>query len=49
MHDVMIYYKKNMQFMRSNAYTNDCKFMFVLSNGKSKTFNRLMDKITEEK
>ena len=43
-HDVMIYRKKNTPFMRSNAYTNCYEFMFVLSKGKPKTFNPLMQK-----
>ena len=44
MHDVMIYQKKNTPFMRSNAYTNAYEFMFVLSKGKPKVFNPLMEK-----
>lgn len=44
MHDIMIYQKKNTPFMRSNAYTNCFEFMFILSKGKPKTFNPLMEK-----
>ena len=44
MHDVMIYQKKNTPFMRRNAYTNAYEFMFVLSKGKPKVFNPLMEK-----
>ncbi len=43
-HDVMIYRKKNTPFMRKNAYTNCYEFMFVLSKGKPKTFNPIMEK-----
>ena len=43
-HDIMIYKKKNTPFMRTNAYTNCFEFMFVLSKGKPKTFNPLMEK-----
>lgn len=43
-HDVMIYRKKNTPFMRSTAYTNCYEFMFILSKGKPKTFNPLMEK-----
>jgi site-specific DNA-methyltransferase (adenine-specific) len=39
----MIYAKKNTPFMRSNAYTNAYEYMFVLSKGKPKTFNPLME------
>ncbi len=42
-HDVMIYQKKNTPFMRSNGYTNCYELMIVFSNGKPKTFNRLME------
>lgn len=49
MHDIMIYRKKNTPFMRSNACTNCYEFVFVLSKGKPKTFNPLMDKIAGEK
>lgn len=44
MHDVMIYRKKNTPFMRSGAYTNCYEFMFVLSKGRPKTFNPIMEK-----
>lgn len=44
MHDVMIYQKKNTPFMRNNAYTNCFEFMFILSKGKPKTFNPIMEK-----
>lgn len=42
-HDVMIYAKKNTPFMRSNAYTNAYEYMLILSKGKPKTFNPLME------
>jgi hypothetical protein len=44
MHDIMIYEKKNIPFMRSNAYTNSHEFMFVLSKEKLKRFNPLKEK-----
>ena len=43
-HDIMIYKKKNTPFMRSNAYTNCYELMVILSKGKPKTFNPIMEK-----
>ena len=43
-HDVMIYRKRNTPFMRRNAYTNCYELMLVLSKGRPRVFNPLVEK-----
>ena len=43
-HDVMIYRKRNTPFMRRNAYTNCYELMLVLSRGRPRVFNPLVEK-----
>lgn len=44
MHDCMIYQKSNFSFPSSNRYHQIYEFIFVLSKGKIKTFNPLIDR-----
>jgi site-specific DNA-methyltransferase (adenine-specific) len=44
LHDTMIYKKKNPMVQTHNRYEQCFEYMFVLSKGKPKTFNPLMDK-----
>lgn len=43
-HDAMIYRKRNTPFMRRNAYTNCYELMLVLSKGRPRVFNPLVEK-----
>jgi DNA modification methylase len=44
LHDVMFYHKNVSSFPCSNRYMSVVEYMFVLSKGKPKTFNPLMDR-----
>lgn len=44
LHDTMIFRKKNPMVQTHNRYEQCFEYMFVLSNGKPKTFNPLMEK-----
>lgn len=51
LHDTMIYLKNQLAFPDFNRYYNAFEYMFVLSKGKPKTFNPIMDRknVTEGK
>jgi len=44
LHDTMIYYKNGCPYPSSNRYYQQFEYMFVLSKGKPKTANLIMDK-----
>lgn len=43
LHDTMIYKKNNPTPQRSNRYQSSFEYMFILSKGKPKTFNPIME------
>jgi len=44
LHDTMIYLKPSFSFPESNRYPQTWEYMFILSNGKPKTFNPIKDR-----
>lgn len=44
LHDTMIYLKPSFSFSESNRYPQTWEYMFILSNGKPKTFNPIKDR-----
>lgn len=44
MHDIIVYHKSGFNFPANNRYHQSWEFMFILSKGKPKTFNPLMDR-----
>ena len=49
LHDTMIYGKNAMPFPESNRYNQQFEYMFILSNGKPKTFNQLREPTVHKK